>query len=63
MSGVIGGFYFGVFYPCDSPLYDPTGSSGEIIYGSCFAPVGQPEKYRGFLYQTAVLLADNYLYA
>lgn len=44
MSGVVGGFYSGVFYPSDSPLYDPTGSGDiEIIAGDCFAPVGQPE--------------------
>lgn len=61
MSGVVGGFYYGVFYPSDSPLYDPTG--GEYINGDCFATVGQPENYRGFLYQTATLLADSYLYA
>lgn len=59
MSFVVGGFYYGVFYPSGSPLYDPTGT----IDGDCFAPVGQPENYRGFLYQTATLLADNYLYA
>lgn len=64
MSGVVDGFYSGVFYPSDSPLYDPTGSGDiEIIAGDCFAPVGQPENYRGFLYQTATLLADSYLYA
>lgn len=39
------------------------GSGGEYIDGSCFATVGQPENYRGFLYQTATLLADSYLYA
>ena len=55
MSGVVGGFYYGVFYPSDSPLYDPTGSSGEYVDGNCFATVGQPENYRGFLYQTATL--------
>lgn len=63
MSGVVGGFYYGVFYPSDSPLYDPTGSGGEYIDGSCFVTVEQPENYRGFLYQTATLLADSYLYA
>lgn len=63
MSGVVGGFYYGVFYPSDSPLYDPTGSNGEYVDGNCFATVGQPENYRGFLYQTATLLADSYLYA
>ncbi len=62
MSSVVGGFYSGVFYPSDSPLYDPTGS-GEYQNGDCFATVGQPENYRGFLYQTATLLADSYLYA
>lgn len=62
MSCVVGGFYSGVFYPSDSPLYDPSGG-GVTIDGDCFATVGQPENYRGFLYQTATLLADSYLYA
>ena len=63
MLCVVGGFYSGVFYPSDSPLYDPTGGGSEYINGTCFAPVGQPDNYRGFLYQTATLLADSYLYA
>ena len=41
MSSVVGGFYSGVFYPSDSPLYDPTGG-GEYQNGDCFATVGQP---------------------
>ena len=62
MSSVVGGFYFGIFYPYDSPLYDPNGSE-EIITGSCFAMVGQPKNYRGFLYRDSTLLVDNYFYA
>lgn len=60
-SIVVGGFYSGVFYTSDSPLYEPQG--GEVINGDCFATVGKPDNYRGFLYQTATLLADSYLYA
>lgn len=63
MSSVVGGFYSGVFYTSDSPLYDPDGGGSTVINGDCFAPVGQPDNYRGFLYQTATLLADSYLYA
>lgn len=63
MPVVVGGFYSGVFYPSDSPLYDPTGDNIEYVNGECFAAVGQPENYCGFLYQTATLLADSYLYA
>ena len=62
MSSVIGGFYYGVFYPNNSPLYNPTDDS-EYIDGDCFSTIGQPANYRGFLYQTATLLADSYLYA
>lgn len=57
------GFYHGVFYPFDSPLYNPQGSDEPVINGACFAVVGQPENYHGFLYQTAELLADYILYA
>lgn len=56
------GFYWGVFYPSNSPLYNPDGDE-PVINGACFAAVGQPENYRGFLYQTAELLADYILYA
>lgn len=53
------GFYWGIFYPQSSPEYKPP----DELVGSCFAAVGQPENYQGFLYQTAELLADNILYA
>lgn len=56
------GFYQGVFYPGESPLYDPGGDVPETN-GVCFAPIGQPESYRGFLYQTAELMANYILYA
>ena len=52
------GFYWGVFYP-----YEPPDGNDPVITGSCFAAVGQPENYQGFLYQTAELLADNIFYA
>ena len=55
------GFYAGIFYPANSPLYDPSG--GELIYGGCFAAAGQGTAYRGFLFQTTELRADYYLYA
>lgn len=54
------GFYQGVFYFSDSPLYKP--QDEPVVEGSCFAPVGQPENYRGFLYQTAELREDYYLH-
>lgn len=54
------GFYQGVFYPGDSPLYDP--HEEPTVDGACFAPVGQPENYRGFLYTTAELREDYYLH-
>ncbi len=61
---VMYGFYRGVFYPYCSPVYKPPDSGDESeTVGSCFAAVGQPENYRGFLYQTAELLADYILYA
>ena len=46
-------FYVGVFYPCCSPLYKPHGD--DPTEGACFAPVGKPENYHGFLSQTAEL--------
>lgn len=55
------GFYWGVFYPKGSPEYKPPDDGATT--GSCFAAVGQPENYQGFLYQTAELLADNIFYA
>lgn len=57
------GFYWGVFYPYCSPPYEPPDGNDPVITGSCFAAVGQPENYHGFLYQTAELLADNIFYA
>lgn len=56
------GFYQGVFYPLDSPLYDP-GEDVPVTDGVCFAPIGQSENYHGFLYQTAELRANYILYA
>lgn len=58
------GYYYGIFYPSDSPAYKPPDSE-EIpdITGDCFAPIGQPDNYRGFLYQTTKLRADYKLYA
>lgn len=55
------GFYQGVFYPGNSPLYNP--SDEPVINGACFAPVGQSGDYHGFLYETAELLADYIFYA
>ena len=45
------GFYWGVFYPYCSPPYEPPDGNDPVITGSCFAAVGQPENYQGFLYQ------------
>lgn len=56
------GFYWGVFYPVHSPPYNPGGDDPTNI-GSCFAPVGQPEDYKGFLFNTAELRSDYILYA
>lgn len=56
------GFYWGVFYPVRSPPYDPGGDEPTNT-GSCFAPVGQPEDYKGFLFNTAELRSDYILYA
>lgn len=58
------GFYWGIFYPCCSPPYNPPGES-EIpnTEGTCFAPEGQPEKYEGFLFQISELRSDYILYA
>lgn len=58
------GFYQGVFYPWNSPIYNPGGDVPvPETNGVCFAPIGQPENYHGFLYQTAELMADYILYA
>lgn len=58
------GFYAGVFYSVGSPLYKPSDSDDEtLIYGVCFVPIGQGSSYRGFLFQTAELREDYYLYA
>lgn len=58
------GFYWGVFYPVHSPPYEPPGGGDDlVITGSCFAPVGQPEDYKGFLFNTAELRSDYILYA
>lgn len=58
------GFYAGTFYSVNSPLYDPPESGDEdFIYSVCFAPIGQSSLYRGFLFQTAELREDYYLYA
>lgn len=62
MSFAVGGFYAGIFYPTNSPLYQPTGGE-DLVYGACFAPIGQGASYRGFLFQTAELRKDFYLYA
>lgn len=62
MSFNIGGFYAGVFYPTISPLYQPPGGE-DLIYGACFALEGQGSLYRGFLYETAELREDYYLYS
>lgn len=56
------GFYWGVFYPVHSPPYDPGGDETTNI-GSCFAPIGQPGDYKGFLFNTAELRSDYILYA
>ena len=50
-------FYVGVFYPCCSPLYRP-----EEYDGACFAAIGQPENYHGFLYQEDHMLAAEIFY-
>ena len=55
------GFYWGVFYPYCSPEYKPPDDK-PVTTGSCFAAIGQPENYQGFLYQTAELRNDFYLY-
>lgn len=57
------GFYWGIFYPYCSPPYKPPDGDDETVKGSCFASVGQPENYEGFLYQTAELRSDYILYA
>ena len=58
------GFYWGVFYPVHSPPYDPPGGGDDpVVAGSCFAPVGQPEDYKGFLFDTAELCSDYILYS
>ena len=58
------GFYWGVFYPQFSPPYEPPGGGDEpVVAGSCFAPAGQPEDYKGFLFDTAELRSDYILYA
>ena len=58
------GFYWGVFYPVHSPPYEPPGGGDDpAVAGSCFAPVGQPEDYKGFLFNTAELRSDYILYA
>lgn len=55
------GFYSGVFYAPDSPLYQP---SQELpVQGECFAAVGQMGNYRGFLFESTELLADYIFYA
>ena len=44
------GFYWGLFYPCCSPPYDPPDNGDDVVtIGVCFAPEGQPEDYSGFL--------------
>ncbi len=57
-----GGFYAGVFYPPCSPLYEPSGDH-PLIYSDCFAPAGQSENYRGFLFLTTEMREDYYLYS
>ncbi len=56
------GFYSGVFYPYDSPLYEGFDDI-PAEYGSCFAVVGENSDYQGLLYMTSILLADSYLKA
>ena len=56
-----GGFYAGIFYPETSPLYNP--GTGSLTYGACFAPIGKGALYKGFLFETAELRQDYYLYA
>ena len=37
------GFYWGLFYPCCSPPYDPPDNGDDVVtIGVCFAPEGQP---------------------
>lgn len=58
------GFYAGVFYSTGSPLYDPPEfDDPDIVYDVCFAPAVDGVEYRGFLFQTAELRADYYLFA
>lgn len=58
------GFYWGIFYPYCSPDYKPPDSGEESdINGDCFAPDGQPEGYKGFLFQGTQLRSDYILYA
>lgn len=53
------GFYASVFYPFNSPLYNP----GTVeIPGSCFA-VGDVDYTNGYLYLDATLLSDSFLFA
>ena len=58
------GFYWGVFYPVHSPPYEPPGGGDDpAVAGNCFAPAGQPEDYKGSLFDTAELRSDYILYA
>ena len=58
------GFYWGVFYPVHSPPYEPPGGGDDpAVAGNCFAPAGQPEDYKRFLFDTAELRSDYILYA
>lgn len=58
------GFYWGLFYPCCSPPYDPPDNGDDVVtIGVCFAPEGQPEDYSGFLLQAAELRSNYFLYA
>lgn len=57
---VMQSFYNGVFFSPNSPVYT---FSFDTIAGNCFAPLGQPSNYRGFLFNEAVLREDFILYA
>ena len=56
------GFYWGIFYPYCSPPYKPPEGGEELVVGDCIAPIGQPNDYQGYLFETTVLRSDYILY-
>ena len=56
------GFYYGIFYPPCSPVFDFEDDNPKKD-GPCFATIGKPTDYHGFLLQTAELRSDYILYA